>query len=95
MRNEPVSLYNLNGIPAYGLKVGDLFSTDHGFGLITRITSRKYYYQVVGGKEKSSAQYGLYRKDFWNMADDSAKFNNLVVHYSPETKYRRKRKIEM
>ena len=73
MLNEPLNKNHQNGIPAYSLKVGDMFSTDHGFGLITKITSRKYYYRVIAGSEskKGYSDFGIPREEFWKMADDA------------------------
>ena len=97
MLNESLNKNYQNGVPAYSLKVGDMFSTDHGFGLITKITSRKYYYRVISGKEseKGYGDFGMHREDFWRMADDAQTFNNLTLYYSPDMKYRRKRKLEV
>jgi len=100
MQNKPHTpqqkiLYHENGTPMYSLKVGDMFSTDHGFGLITKITSRKYYYQIAAGTKAYQSVYGVPRQEFWLMADDSVKFNNLTIHYGPEMRYRRRRKVEL
>ena len=95
MQNSETNKNYQNGIPLYNLKVGDMISTDHGFGLITKITGRKYYYKVLYGRDKSTAQHAVSREDFWQMAEDGQSFNNLIVHYSPDMRYRRKRKIEM
>ena len=97
MLNAPLNKNHQYGIPAYSLKVGDMFSTDHGFGLITKITSRKYYYRVIAGSEskKGYSDFGIPREDFWKMAADAAAFNNLTLYYSPDMKYRRKRKLEV
>ena len=95
MLNEFLNKNYQNGVPAYSLKGGDMFSTDHGFGLITKITGRKYYYKVIVGKERNTTQHGITREDFWKMLDDSQNYNNLTLYYGPNMKYRRKRKIEM
>jgi hypothetical protein len=51
MQNSETNKNYQNGIPVYNLKVGDMISTDHGFGLITKITGRKYYYKVLHGRD--------------------------------------------
>ena len=87
--------------PIYNLKGGDMISTDHGFGVIIKITSTKYWYQVAIRNDALSGahdgfEHAISRKEFWNMIENKEKFNNVTIHYTSDMRYRRKRKaIEM
>jgi len=78
----------------YNLKIGDMIETTHGFGVITKITSKKYYYRVLSHKHSNrwDSEHGIERSTFWQMLDQAEEYNELKIHYSSDMKYRRKRK---
>ena len=77
----------------YNLRVGDMFETNSGFGLITKVTSKKYYYKVVSSEQAIKGDsYPIDKDRFWDIFVDEDK-EKVTIHYSPDMKYRRKKLI--
>ena len=77
----------------YNLRVGDMFETKSGFGLITKVTSKKYYYTVISDEKMMGAgPYPIEKERFWETLVDEDK-EDLTIHYSSDMRYRRKKLI--
>ena len=80
--------------PIYNIRTGDLLESPKGFGIVTQVTSKniRYFYLAdKNGGPVSNRDGAKIAKEFlWEKIEEG----EAILHYSPNMKYRRKRKKE-
>ncbi len=78
--------------PIYNLRPGDLIESALGFGIIIKVTAKniRYFYLAdKNGRTPKNVDGAIIgKKSLWEKIDEGV----AKVHYSPNLKYRRKRK---